>query len=57
MFADRLQHLRKIRVPVEVPGFDVILAWHTRTQNDPAHRWLREEIVRTSTLTTQQLPA
>ena len=55
MFTDRMQHLRKIRVPVEVPGFDVILAWHTRTQNEPAHVWLREEIVRTSTVTTQQL--
>ncbi len=30
--------------PVELTGFTIALAWHERTQRDPAHRWLREQI-------------
>lgn len=28
--------------PITVPGFTKIVAWHARTHQDPAHRWLRE---------------
>jgi DNA-binding transcriptional LysR family regulator len=37
-------NLRKIRSPFEVPGFDVIAAWHTRTDRDPALHWLRSQL-------------
>lgn len=27
------------------PRFNVMMSWHERRQNDPAHQWLRETIV------------
>ena len=32
--------------PLDVPGFTNTAVWHARTHNDPAHRWLRELLVR-----------
>jgi DNA-binding transcriptional LysR family regulator len=40
-FSDRLQLLKP---PLSVPGFDVILAWHPKTDSDPARRWLVESL-------------
>lgn len=31
--------------PLEVPAFDVFLYWHANVDNDPANRWLREQIM------------
>ncbi|HHW7568598.1 TPA: LysR family transcriptional regulator [Mannheimia haemolytica] len=28
--------------PIEVEGFTMMMAWHERTEQDTAHRWLRE---------------
>jgi DNA-binding transcriptional LysR family regulator len=36
------ESLRQIKLPMQVPGFDVITAWHNRTHQDPALRWVRE---------------
>jgi len=30
--------------PIAVPGFTKLLAWHERTQHDPAMVWLRERL-------------
>lgn len=30
--------------PLPLPGFSIRLAWHPRTQRDPARRWLRREM-------------
>lgn len=40
------QHLpvRLLTPPVAVPGFTEYMFWHERTQNDPAHKWLRQVI-------------
>lgn len=38
------EQLSTFGVPVEVSPFDVIGAWHARSQNDPAHRWLRQTL-------------
>ncbi len=46
LFESRSANLRRINVPIDVPGFDVIAAWHTRTHHEPAHIWLREELTR-----------
>ena len=43
-FAQRAETLRTIAAPVEVPGFDVIAAWHTRTHYEPIFVWLREQL-------------
>jgi len=40
--------LRLVQPPIEVPGFDVIAAWHARSQQDPAHKWLRDNLVQVS---------
>lgn len=34
--------------PIAVPGFGVFLYWHRRHQHDPAHVWLRAQIVAAS---------
>jgi len=28
--------------PVDIPGFDLRVAWHERWQHDPGHRWVRD---------------
>jgi len=32
-------------LPFEVPDFDVVMVWNTRTGNEPGASWLREQIV------------
>jgi DNA-binding transcriptional LysR family regulator len=29
------------QMPVEIPPYEISLAWHERSQQDPAHEWLR----------------
>jgi DNA-binding transcriptional LysR family regulator len=36
--------LRLTKPPIVVQGFDVISAWHSRSQHDPAHQWMRKQI-------------
>jgi DNA-binding transcriptional LysR family regulator len=36
----------EITPPFPMPTVTVILAWHRRNDNDPAHRWLRATIER-----------
>lgn len=31
--------------PVEVPDFEMGMLWHERSHRDPAHQWLREQII------------
>lgn len=38
--------IRQIRAPVKIPGFSVVAAWHNRTHQDPALRWVRERLAR-----------
>lgn len=44
LLAGREHALRLIRPPVDVAGFDVVAAWHPRSDTDTAHRWLREKL-------------
>lgn len=37
--------LQVIEPPIEVPGFDILMMWHERLQRDPAHQWLRQQIM------------
>jgi len=39
--------LRLFRPPVDVPVPDVRLYWHSRHEQDAAHRWMRDEIMAT----------
>ena len=31
--------------PVELPGAPIVVSWHRRYDSDPAHAWLRREVV------------
>ncbi len=37
--------LRVRKPPLAIPGYTLCIAWHQRTANDPAHRWVRERLV------------
>lgn len=36
---------RLLELPVTLPGMDVYLYWHASRDNDPANRWLRNELL------------
>ena len=44
LLSRRVHSLRLIQPPVEVQGFDVVAAWHSRSQRDPAHQWMRDSL-------------
>ncbi|MBF9003204.1 LysR family transcriptional regulator [Vibrio nitrifigilis] len=41
-----IQGLTTVNLPFEVPGFTKIMAWHERTHDSDAHRWIRDSIVK-----------
>jgi DNA-binding transcriptional LysR family regulator len=45
LFARQTENLRIIKTPIDVPGFDVIAAWHTRTDSEPVHNWIRTKLL------------
>lgn len=38
-------------MPIAIPGFEVVMAWHDRTDQDPGTIWLREKIAPANELT------
>ncbi|MGO7033142.1 LysR family transcriptional regulator [Rhizobium ruizarguesonis] len=40
-------HIETFDLPVDVPGFNIVQAWHPRMDADPVHRWLRALIFET----------
>ena len=48
LLAAHRKHLRTIRPPIDVPGFDVIAAWHPRSDHHASHQWLRNCLAATS---------
>jgi DNA-binding transcriptional LysR family regulator len=38
------QGLATYALPEPTPATEVAMIWHVRSQNDPAHRWLRERL-------------
>ncbi|MEJ5219150.1 LysR family transcriptional regulator [Cognatishimia sp. D5M38] len=43
-----LQSLASAPIPFEIEPVSVYMVWHQRSTNDPAHRWLREQITEIS---------
>ncbi|AYD04232.1 LysR family transcriptional regulator [Neorhizobium sp. NCHU2750] len=41
---EKTDELAVLEPPLDVPGFTKLLAWHERTQHDPALGWLRNRI-------------
>ena len=40
--------LQVLSIPIEMPPLRLTLLWHERFQADPAHQWLREQIINLS---------
>ncbi|MGP5374209.1 LysR family transcriptional regulator [Psychrobacter alimentarius] len=37
--------LQVVNTPLEIPGFEILMLWSERVHRDPAHQWLRGQIV------------
>lgn len=37
--------LQVVEPPLSLPGFDMLMLWHERLHRDPAHQWLRQQLV------------
>jgi DNA-binding transcriptional LysR family regulator len=48
LLGGRMSGLRSFAPPLAIPGFGVVALWHARLHQDPAHRWLREQIAATA---------
>ena len=40
-----LAPLSVLSVPFDLPAYDLVMVWHPLRETDPAHRWLRDEIL------------
>jgi DNA-binding transcriptional LysR family regulator len=40
-----LAPLKTVAIPIELPAYDLVMVWHPLHDLDPAHRWLRDQIV------------
>ena len=40
-----LAPLRILPVPMNLPDYRLVMIWHPLLEKDPAHRWLREQIL------------
>ncbi len=43
----RLAPLKILPVPIDLPVYDLVMVWHPLREKDPAHRWLRAQILAT----------
>ena len=44
LFFAKEKNLPTLDVPFKIPGFDIYMLWHSRLNDDPAHKWLRTTI-------------
>jgi DNA-binding transcriptional LysR family regulator len=44
----KLSPLKLVKVPFGLPAYDFVMAWHPLRDKDPAHQWLREQILEVS---------
>jgi DNA-binding transcriptional LysR family regulator len=42
---DRMDRLQVLKPPLDVPGYEMAMIWHERSHLDPAHMWLREQLL------------
>ncbi len=42
------QQLDYVELPVYVPVFTMYMLWHKRYQNDPQHKWFREQVMKST---------
>jgi DNA-binding transcriptional LysR family regulator len=41
----RLARLRTVPVPIELPPYNLVMVWHPLNDKEPAHAWLRRQIL------------
>lgn len=41
-------------LPMDVTGFSIAMVWHERAHHDPAHRWLRDELMAVMSATARR---
>ena len=41
----RLAPLKIVPVPIDLPVYDLVMVWHPLREKEPAHRWLRGQIL------------
>lgn len=44
----RFSPLKIVEVPLGLPPYDVVMAWHPVKEKEPAHLWLREQVLEVS---------
>jgi len=42
---DQTGKLQIVTPPLAIPGYDMGMIWHERSHHDPAHAWLRQQII------------
>lgn len=42
---DSFTDLQTLPAPIEIAGFEMLMVWHQRRHHDPAHQWLRRQII------------
>ena len=45
LFRSRSQGLQLREAPIQPPGFEMAMSWHDRVHVDPAHAWLRAQVI------------
>ena len=48
MLSIQRQPVHKFKLPLDVKGADAIIVWHPRLNDDPAFKWLRDQIIKIS---------
>ncbi|MDO5639830.1 MAG: hypothetical protein Q4G28_08160 [Neisseria sp.] len=41
-FLHEKDHLHLLTPPLQIEGYDKMMAWHERSHHDPAQQWLRQ---------------
>jgi DNA-binding transcriptional LysR family regulator len=52
----RLAPVKILPVPIDLPTYDLIMLWHPRQEKEPAHQWLRQELLKIACQMTTGLP-
>jgi DNA-binding transcriptional LysR family regulator len=42
---NRREGLQVIPPPLEIPSYQMTMIWHERSHRDPAHQWLRDQVI------------
>ncbi|OAI30595.1 LysR family transcriptional regulator [Methylosinus sp. R-45379] len=57
--AERFVELAPLKIlptPIDLPLYKLVMSWHPLQEKDPAHAWLREQIMETCRRITQKRP-